>query len=412
VRKFIKQNQWFCVGLIMTVIFGLLLVYRLGFWEMVVKISSSLERLRDITFSIWDNYSFPRHGYLVFLSLDDFEKRLAYSNHSSAFLFFMYFFYKIEMAIPQLPMRAIVASLEMVLNIAVLVYIALDGWNKKIKLQHGILILLSILFFLTFPDFWISAGKFNVDNPLHFQFPILLLVAYRLSQGKVSGVKLWLPLGAHCLVSPMGSALLAFYLFLSSIRNDGVDRKLFSLGSLVLLVSIVVYLQPVIISKLLGFDSNNSGWLFRSGLDGQTDYFKNIIQAIISPYFSRPVLLLVIPMGLLIVQLAYTKFQNNIGNTRNVESKKNTVNLGLFYGTIFSQYVLTCLFWPQAVSIHPYGYDYMLLTPISVWVVLNFSHSEIFCKNPKLWILVLLFLISFNFQQIAQAGRCSDCYYP
>jgi hypothetical protein len=83
----------------------------------------------------------------------------------------------------------------------------------------------------------------------------------------------------------------------------------------------------------------------------------------------------------------------------------------LFYPVIFSHYVLACLFWPQAIAIHPYLYDYLLLAPICAWAAFNFISAPVLVKHWRLWVLVLLFLISFNLQQIAQA-KCAGCYYP
>lgn len=401
-RNFIKQNPWFFAGLVITTLLGLLLVYYFGFWEMVKVISPLQERLRDITFPIWEQYSFSKHGYLVFLSQKDLELRVAYSNHSSAYLFFMYFFYKIERAIPQLPMRAIVASLEMVFCVFSVVYVALSGQMERIKFHQGILILLAVMFLLTMPDYWISAGKYNVDNPFHFLFPIMLLVAHRLSQGDVSGIKLWLPLGVLCVTNPTAGTLLAMYLAVSSIKNDGLSKNMLKLSGVVILISVIVYLQPVITSHILGFVSKNSGWKYRSGLDGDVSYFTNALNSVISPQFPRSAYQLALPAALLLVQLAYIAIR-----TRDVGVSKELLvrsgNPGLFYGVIFSQYLCATLLWPQSVSIHPYLYDYMMLAPISVWIALNFAQIRLLQHNPRVWIWIMLFLISFNLQQIAQA---------
>lgn len=410
-RNFIKQNPWFFAGLVMTVLLGLLLVYGLGFWEMVQLISPLPERLRDITFPIWDQYSFSKHGCLVFLSSDDFEKGVAYSHHAVGYLLFMYLFYKIEILIPQLPMRAVVASLEMVFCVLAVVYVALSGQRERVRFHQGALILLAVMFLLTMPGFWISAGKFNVDNPFHLQFPILLVVAHRISQGVASGVKLWLPLGALCVTAPITAALLGMYQVVTSIRNDGLSKNMLKLGVVVILISAVVYLQPVIISKAFGFSSSNSSWLFRSGLDGDVSYFTNILNSVISPYFPRPVYMLALPAGLLLAQLTIMAIRAHDDG----KGKAFLVGSGnpiLFYGVIFSQYLVTSLLWPQAVSIHPYLYDFMLIAPIFVWIALNLAQSHSLLNNPRVWIWVMLFFISFNLQQIAQAKNSKGCSYP
>ena len=84
--------------------------------------------------------------------------------------------------------------------------------------------------------------------------------------------------------------------------------------------------------------------------------------------------------------------------------------IGMFYFLLFSQYVITGLLWPQAVAIHPYLYDYLLMAPVFVAIVLNFA----FKPSPvalRFWALALLFCISFHLQQVAQA-KCQGCYFP
>lgn len=408
-RNFIKQNTWFLVGLIFAVFFSFLLVYGLGFWKMVQSTSPLTERLRDVTFPIWDRYSFAEHGYLVFYSMRDFEGGVAYSNHSSMFLFFLYSLYKLEMIFPKLPMRAMAANFEMLSCVAAILYVALYERKEKIKLHQGLLILLGVVFFLTMPTFWISAAKFNVDNPFHFQFPMLIWVAFRLSKGDVSGVKLWVPLGLLCVAAPLAAPLLGVYLVVSSIRGDGLSKDVLKLGLVTIFVSVIFYMQPVVTSKILGFSSSNSGWRFRSGLDGDVSYFTNVLNSVIDPYFSRPVYLLALPIGLLLVQLVNMAVESRWCNR---VAMTNSGQPRLFYGVIFSQYMIVCLLWPQAVSIHPYLYDYMLLAPISVFIIFNLARSEILFRNAQVWIWVMLFFVSFNLQQIAQAKQCSGCYYP
>lgn len=409
-RTFIKNNPWFAAGLILTILLGLVLVYGLGFMKIVKAVSPLQERLRDVTFPIWDHYPFSQHGFLVFLTPEDLGRGVAYSNHSVGYLLFMYLFYKIELAVPQLPMRAVTAGLEMLFCVAAMLYVGLAGQQARVRLHHGILILLGVTFFLTMPSFWISAGKFNVDNLAHFQFPLLLLVAYRIARDDLAGFKLWVPLGALCATVPISAALLGAFLMVSSAGKAAFDKKLFKLAILIIVASVAIYLQPVVISKLLSFKSANSSWLFRSGLNGDTTYFSNVLNSVASPFFHRPFYLLIIPISILLIQFGIIRFQEqkNINQGRAMPIG----NTGHFFGVLFSPYLLITLLWPQAVSIHPYIYDFMLIAPISLWIVLNFIHRNALLGILQVWIWVMLFLISFNLQQIAQAKKCKDCYYP
>ncbi len=410
-RAFLKNNPWFAAGIILTIFLGLSLVHGLGFIRIIQAVSPLQERLRDVTFPIWDHYPFYQHGFLVFMTPEDLGGGVAYSNHSVGYLLFMYLFYKIELAVPQLPMRAVTAGFEMLFSVVAMLYVGLAGQQARIRLHHGILILLGVMFFLTMPGYWISAGKFNVDNPAHFQFPLLLLVAYRIGRGDFSGFKLWVPLGALCATVPTSAALLGAFLLVSSAGRAAFDKRLFKLAVVVIVASAAIYLQPVVISKLLSFKSVNSSWLFRSGLDGDTTYFSNVLNSVANPFFHRPFYLLAIPIGLLLAQLVMIRFQAQ-KNINQGWAMPSIGSPGLFFGVLFSPYLFFTLLWPQAVSIHPYIFDFLLIAPVSSWIVLNFVHGKALLSTPQVWFWVMLFLISFNLQQIAQVKKCKDCYYP
>ena len=172
-------------------------------------------------------------------------------------------------------------------------------------------------------------------------------------------------------------------------------------------------MQALIVSKILGFTSSNSGWLLRAGLDGDRAYFSNAFMALVSPYFPRPLHIIAVPILLLLAQLLYFKTvtQMRMQSGEGLNEVANSADTKIFNFLIFSQYVFTWLLWPQAVAIHPYLYDLLFLAGVSIVIILNFLKFPEHFNLARLWILGLLFLISFNFQQIAQA-KCNGCYYP
>lgn len=405
---FLKTNRLFVGGLVIVAILSLLLVYFLGFRAMLSQIASQPERLRDITFYIWDNYPFAKHGYLVFISINDFEKGIAYSHHSSFYLMLMYVLYKVEVFCPALPMRATVAVLNVLALVAVIIYIAASQENRRIGFRQGILFLFSIAFTITMPGYWISAGRFNVDNSIPLIISALMLVAYWVDRDEPFWPKLWLSVFLFGIFAPISAVLFGAFLVLLAFREEGADKKLMTLAVGIMFIGVIAYMQPAIVSKVLGFKASNSGWLFRSGLDGDRSYFSNIWESVFSPHFPRPPHLLLVPIALLLVQMRAIAAKLGVANSL---SGSSGTTAGVFYSILFSQYILTCLFWPQAVSIHPYLYDYLALAPICVWITFNFLESKALHDGWRLWVVVLMFLISFNLQQIAQA-KCVGCYYP
>lgn len=411
--RFFRENRHFSFLYFSAVLFTLIAVYKLGFGEAAHQISGQPERLRDITFYIWSNYAPSKHGYLVFYSLDDFKKNIAYSNSSTAYLFYMYALYKIEVLIPAFQMRVLSALINM-MSLAVAVFYVISNVAKKsIDFIEGVLILLAIMFMASMPAYWISAARFNVDNTFPLIFTMLVLISFFIWQDKGSGRRVWISVLLFAIFTPISAVILGLTLSLYSFRRDGLDAKIFKLAVTAVLMGCVFYLQAPVVSKMLGFSSSNSGWLFRSGLDGDTAYFSNAFMSLVSPQFPRPLHIIAIPILLLLAQVMYFQVVSWVAKQKSgmLDDIPTSSGVGIFHFLIFSQYIFTWLFWPQAIAIHPYLYDYLFIAPVSVLIVLNFLNFPEYLSFPRIWVLVLLFLISFNFQQIAQA-KCNGCYYP
>lgn len=411
--RFLRSNPLFSCLYFLAVLVTLLVVYKLGFKEAAHQIADKPERLRDITFYIWDNYAPSRHGYLVFYSLSDFDKNIAYSNHSTTYLFYMYLLYKIETLIPAFQMRVMGALLNMLSLAGVVFYIIANLAEKRLSLAQSFLCLLSTVLMVSMPGFWISAARFNVDNPFPLVFSMLILTSFFVWRDKGSGKRVWISVPLFAIFSPISAVILGGAMLLYAFQRDGMDMKLFKLAAAAVLTGCGVYLQPPIVSKVLGFASSNGGWMFRSGLDGNTAYFSNVFEAVVSPFYPRPLHIISIPIFLLLAQAVYLRvctWMVKLGRS-NCETTPILSNADFFYFLIFSQYILTCLLWPQAISIHPYLYDYLILAPVSALIIFSFLNFSEHHSHWRLWVLVLMFVISFNFQQIAQA-KCDGCSYP
>ncbi|MFD2643985.1 hypothetical protein [Pseudomonas japonica] len=391
----------------MTVVIGFSLVYHLGFHAMAVRADAAPERLRDFTFPVWHSESLAQHGFLTFLTADAYAKHEAYANHSTVYLWFMRGLFQLQQWAPALTMRMTGATLAMLASLGVIWFsvrrplLAISDWRR------GLLVLAAFLYFLTLPGFWISLGKFNVDNGFVFVFPLLMLTSVLLERDSAKGKAFWISSLSLCLVMPMASALFSvFMLGMALLVHRGEKRRI--MASLILMaVSIVVYLQPVLVAKALGFSSENSTWLFRSGLDGDMRFYGNFIDSVVAPQFNRPFYLIAIPVLLLCVQFAYCRWQSAVSA---LASHQVSDTHGILQ--LFSVYLLMLLFWPQAVSIHPYLYDALLVGPLVAWAVINFATREAFSSHYLVWLFVLAFLIQFNLTKIAQAGNCTDCYFP
>ena len=102
-----------------------------------------------------------------------------------------------------------------------------------------------------------------------------------------------------------------------------------------------------------GFQGLGSGVLFRSGLDGSTQYFVSMTQAVLQPVDAgRRWMLAPIPVAAASVAIAMFAFSRPLAER-------------------MLRQLLVCLtpalcwivFFPQAVSIHPYLFDFGLIFP-------------------------------------------------
>ena len=278
--NFINSNKLFSVLYFIIVIITISIIYKLGFHEASIQSASQLERLRNITFPIWDQHTFSEHGFLVFLSIENFEKKIAYSNHSIAYLFYMYILYKIELLTPLLPMRVTAAFLNIISFAGVTFYFMTRQIAEKLNFDRQLLILISIIFMVSMPGFWISSSRFNVDNPFPLMFVFHAFTSFLIWKNNKFSVTTIMAIIIYAIFSPISAALLGLSLLIWACRKDGLDWHISRLAFLGILAGIAFYIPAPTISKLLGFTSSNSSWLFRAGLDGDTTYFNNIIQVI------------------------------------------------------------------------------------------------------------------------------------
>lgn len=403
------NRLWLFVASLFVLLLAAVIVYLFGFGEMASKYGALPERLRDYTFPVWLENGISQHGFLVFLTKESFGAKEAYSNHSPIYLFFLYMLFKIELIFPFMSMRITSAYLSMAASLGAVMAIFYSK-NKLLDYRGVILVLLGLVYFLTMPTYWISAGKFNVDNPFNFYFPLLILVAYNISYNNSKDICFWIPICLLCLFAPKACILIGLFLIVWSVNFSSARPGFAWLGFALTGCGIFLSLVPVAISKLLGFNSKNSSWLFRSGLDGDTTYFSNFFNAVFFPADPRPSYLLLAPMFVLGVQFIL-QYRGKINVDKFVISGSDN----LFISILFSPYLLTLVFWPQAVAIHPYLYDFILLGPMAVWIIFNFSgdRGNALCSKYfvfSFWLMVVM--IMFNLTQLAQASRCLSCAYP
>src|SRR5262249_10504129 len=121
-------------------------------------------------------------------------------------------------------------------------------------------------------------------------------------------------------------------------------------------------LLPRALAAWRGYRTYGSSLIFRSGLDGDTSYFTSILQAFARPCpvnccGGRDMLDLVFPA---FVPLA---FGLTLGLAGPAAARHRLVE-GLVF--LAAPYGFSLVLFPQAVSIHPYLYDHLLIVPAAI----------------------------------------------
>lgn len=402
-----RKASSFALLAVVVLTIGIWAVYKIGFGQMVATANLRPERLRDYTFPTWHQYSWTQHGFLTFLVADGYAKGQAYANEPTLYLWLMWVLYRIQLIFPAVTMRLMVALISMSASLLSIGYAIGSPTWAKLDFRRTVLLLAAFAYFLTLPTFWISLGKFNVDNVFVLIFPVLLVASAVIARRGPQGKSFWLTAVVMCVLMPMTAALFGAFMGLRAIFARRLDLRMLRSAIVMSVLSVIVYLQPVVVAKLLHFTSENSTWLFRSGLDGDMQYYGNFINSVFVPYFNRPMYFVLIPAALLLLQLWY-----RIRFAPQSNSTEETGYPDAMMPYLFASYLLTLLFWPQAVAIHPYLYDPLLIGPVGAWIVLNFAKPEVYERHYLAWLFVLLFLVTFNATRIAQAAHCSACYFP
>jgi hypothetical protein len=370
------------------VLLTLLLVFSSGLWLRVIGdlgiggFMTGVERgaprgcpgdplTRVIT--LWESNPASEHLFLWWRSPEDFAHRIAYPNHVHPYLFTMYGWIAGVRRLTGLPLWA-ATNTSMLLPVLALIaafgtLLARSGLLRDRTSPRGVLTLfLATGILLTTWRVWIDLVRFNSDNP----YPLLaavLIVVYALLLPPMRTGAATIAAALFVALSPIHTPMLilaAVCLFGQGGR-DGRDiwqrnRSLAVVCSVALLVGVVVYLEPQFLIARKGYATSGSSFLFRSGLDGDTTYFHGILQAVIAPCpllccYARPLSELLFPA---VLPLAI------FGPLAVRHSRSSALSLGRQLLFLTTPYLISLVFFPQSVSIHPYLYDHLLIIPIVV----------------------------------------------
>lgn len=368
-----------------------------------------------IAFNIWETHPPSEHLFLGWRTYESLQEHRPYANHVHPYLFAMYAWTRLIRAAAHVPLFVATNTVPVfylvVLVAAVFTLLYRSGLLREALTPMRLAALfMGCGFLVTSSRFWNDMFRYSSDNP----YPLLAGVLIFLAAGLVEPRRPWMVLlGTTVLVAlspihtPMIIAALAC-LFWFPRRTDaavGTGNALLARAmALALVTGAIVYAIPWLLSRWRGYVPVGSPFLFRAGLDGDTRYFTNMIQAVFSPCpagccWARPATDLLFPAFVpLVIFMAL----------RGKRMWRSTIGLTRLLLFLLAPYLFSLVLFPQSLSVHPYMYDHMLIVPIIVvGIVVMFEWVEDRASDPGAVALGLMLAggaaIMSNLIGIAQA---------
>ena len=335
------------------------------------------------TFTYWDREPVTRHLGLAFNEPGDFEAGRAYEHFSPIWLGLVY------LLLNALRLTGLPYGLGQ--NYIVLVTFGVMLWlfwwslawpkvgGASTPARWGASLPLVVLAFsvaATQPALWKAAA---IGNPERQSELLAVLAAAFLSvldfRDRPLGRSGFLVILAVALLAPECAPVLLLVAVCLGWRAAGAPvlpglrwNEWRSQGAILAAVTAVMLLAPYLMLRVGGWVGLGSSPLYRSGLDGSTQYFSTMLQAIVYPFDAAGREWRVLPVPLVAAAVA-----------------AGTAALSRPLAGRMVRQLLVCwapaLYWviafPQAVSIHPYLYDFGLLFPPAFCLAFWLSQAEV-----------------------------------
>lgn len=370
-------------------------------------------------FYIWESFPASSHLYLPFLTPTDFQRGIPYTHFPPTFLLGLYFY--IDRIEAWLGVPLIVAQ-----NFVFVPYIALLAGTALAllpqvaprqgmsELRRLFILWLSCGIFLTNSSVWTSfvPGTVNFHGLAAILFVWLGVLGYQDKLYSKSCFKLLLVLAILAPLYAIVALIVLSLLYEGEIwmsRSERASRKMRSLQQpakaafAVLAVALIVAFLPKAVFYVLGdfYREGGSKVGFRSGLDGDAKYFGNMIEAALWPFSkSRKSHALHMPL-IALGALVYCR----VSPARSALAGR----LGRLWLICCSPYFFNLVFFPQAVSIHPYLFDTFFTLGSSF--VLALGSLELDRREPLrshlllVWFFASSAVIMTNLIDISRAWR-------
>ncbi len=377
--------------------FWLLIVLTLGVYHSSITPRNGV---LSYTFNWWESTTFDQHLFLGNYIQNEASKGTIYTTYTYPFYFINYillaplhyFFHisyeKLQNSLPYLN----------VLLFVVIIYRLKKGdireliQSKNLYYQTWVFLIFGIVITNALP--WVSMLRHNQENlhmPIALLFCILSLSILKREEDKKRDKK-FLGIGSiiACISPIYFPAWILCYIYSETALK--LRKKIILNVFIVVLVNIINYILPLIAANSLHLKSSASGYLYRSGLDGSTEYFKSILSVIYNPSSEQHTTSTI----LLIFSAIF------IG--RKLEENSKIYFKQLIF--CFIPFCTTVILFPQFSSIHMYLIEFLLVIPPIFLIVYWLLNSELIKKiEPHKYTKALLFFTLLIMSQLLEVAK-------
>ncbi|GEM_PF-4337310 len=380
-----------------TGLFWLLIIQYLGIYKNTITPRNGV---LSYTFNWWESTTISKHLFLGNYIQDESSKGTIYTTYTYPFYFINYF-----LLVPfHFIFNTSYEKLQNLLpyfNVLLFFLVIYQLKKQEIKeLYHSknsyykfwIFLVFGVLITNALP--WVSMLRHNQENlhmPVALLFCVLSLTILKKDMDKVRDNKFLFIGSIIACISPIYfPAWVLCYIYSETelkLRKAMVVNVIF-----IIFIHFINYIVPLLAAKSLNLKSSASGYLYRSGLDGSTDYFNSILSVIYNPSSEQHTTSTII----LIVSSIF------IGRKLGENSKMYFKQL-IF---TFIPFCTTVFLFPQFSSIHMYLIEFLLVIPplflICYWLLNSKLVKEM---DPQKYTNMMLFFLLLIMSQLLEIAK-------
>lgn len=391
-----KKKIKFLFFIAVSVLFWLSVILFLGVYS---SIDIPRNGVLPNTFNWWNHNTVSIHLFLGMYEPNHIDKGLVYTTYTIPFNLIMYSFVGFTSFLSN---RSFEISQNVLpfINVFAFVFFLLR-WNfekfksyfEKTNLFDSILSFLLIGLIVTNALPWVSLLRYNAENPHMFASVIFCYLSLSIYNPITEKTKDKRFLTGGVLLSILNPYYIIAWCLCYLIQEENFKiRRVFFKNVLWVTLSFVFnYFLPISFAKLNGFGSSASGFLFRSGLDGNDTYFKSNLGAIFNP-ISEQHLVNDIILLLFVIVIGYL-----------IKDRKRYLKQFSF---LMIPMLTIFILFPQFTSIHMYMVEFLFVIPCIYMIFTHFFEiKSIFTKNTTAFVYTCVLFSFLIFGQLIDIAR-------